>query len=101
MRKLAGEQLACNVHDELEGVFGYRRPVDFVLAGRRVSVVREEYDRALHGLTRSEILVCISTPEQFFPERVQHVRPMPERRCRREVWPKRNLGRGVGSGENK
>ena len=69
--------------EELEGVFGYRGLVDFVLAGRRVSVVRQEYDRALCGLTRSELPACIFTPEQFFPERVRHVRSVPERRCKR------------------
>ena len=84
--------------NELEGVFGYRGLVDFVLAGRRVSVVREEYDRALCGLTRSEILACIFAPKQFFPERVQHVRSMPERQCKREVWPKRNQVEGLVRG---
>ena len=84
--------------NELEGVFGYRGLVDFVLAGRRVSVIQEEYDRALCGLTRSEIIACIFAQEQLFPERVQHMRSMPERRCKREVWPKRNQVEGLVRG---
>ena len=42
---------------ELEEIFGYRGLVDSVLAGRRV--VRDEHDRALCGLTGSDILARI------------------------------------------
>ena len=49
---------------ELEEIFDYRG----LDSGRRVRVVREEHDRALCGLTGSDILARTFAPKQFFPE---------------------------------
>jgi hypothetical protein len=59
---------------EWEEVFDCRGPVDFILAGRRVSVVREEHRQRLPGLTGSGTLARIFSLEQCLPGWVQLVR---------------------------
>ena len=62
VRKPAGGQQTRNPHALTEEITDYRGLVDFVLAGRRVSVVREVHNRALYGLTGSDIFA----PKQSF-----------------------------------
>lgn len=66
---------------ELEEVFDCRGPVDFVLAGRPVSVVEvREHSPQVCGLTGSETLARISVLERCSPGWVLLVRSTPGRR---------------------
>jgi len=83
--------------NKLEEVFDRRGPVNFVLAGRRVSAVEPQ----LRGLTGNEILAHTFALEQCSPGWVLLVRSTPGRRSlagwewksgRKESWSRGRSG---------
>ena len=96
--RVAGTQSTCT---EWNTICNYRGLVDFVLAGRRVSVVREERERVLCGLTGSNVLARIFSPEQFFPEWVQHVQKGDVSGLGMGAPTKKTFRSGAGSGSGK